>query len=230
MICTLETQKSCESSLASCFRWCNGRDIEPQDCTNFSLIESTDGRNVCQRKFEREREREATRQFRRFRQFWITFNRPENGKSWIASFWNAWDAHETLIRCPPRRVTGIIMLNYGMMWDVLSPISQRSVNQKAREHSQRSKTGGVCGKRRREVCSVRHTRRAVQWWQNMEFCALLHINRHFVFAVFHLSSFPACLVLSVNASEPARKWLIPRATTPTADDGPSPLITPRSSC
>jgi len=63
-----------------------------------------------------------------------------------------------------------------------------------------------------------HTRRAVQWWQNMEFCALLHTNRHFVFAVFHLSSFPACLVLSVYASEPGSKWLVLRATTPTADD------------
>lgn len=104
------------------------------------------------------------------------------------------------------------------------PFSQRSVNQKAREHSQRSKTGRVCGKRRRERSAVmRHTRRAVQWWQNMEFCALLHIKigtlslLSFIYRVF----LPV-LVLSVYASKPGNKWLVPRATTSTADD-PNPF-------
>lgn len=113
------------------------------------------------------------------------------GKNGIASFWNVQMSTQDF-KCT-RHVTGIIMFNYGpARVRRVVRLSQRSVNQKAREHSQRSKTGEVCGKRRREVCGVRHTRRAVQWWQNMEFCAPLHTNRHFVFAVFHLSSFPAC--------------------------------------
>lgn len=62
----------------------------------------------------------------------------------------------------------------------------------------------------------------------MKFCALLHTDfGYFVFAVFHLSSFPACLVLSVYASEPGSKWLVPRVKlSPTVDGSPSPLVTP----
>jgi len=86
-----------------------------------------------------------------------SFQWPENGKS-SSFFLKRPDVHLDLTF---PAWTGTIMFNYGprMCETCCSPL-QRSINQKAREHSQRSKTGRVCGKRRREVCNVRHTRGA----------------------------------------------------------------------
>lgn len=110
-------------------------------------------------------------------------------ENWTASFWNAQMC--TLIR-RPRHGMSTIMLNYDLARvRRVVPLSQRSVNQKAREHSQRSKTGGVCGKRRREVCSDEtYEARGAVMAEHGILCSPTHQNRHF--AVFHLSSFPAC--------------------------------------
>jgi len=175
----------------------------------------------CQRKFERE----ATRQCQRF---WIAFSDRKSEKP--SSFF---------LKRPDVRLdltfpawTGTIMFNYGprMCETCCSPFAEKYKSKGKRAQSKIKDKESLREEAARGLQCETHTRRAVQWWQNMEFCALLHTNRHFVFAVFHLSSFPACLVLSVYASEPGSKWLVLRATTPTADDDQSSLITPRSSC
>lgn len=127
------------------------------------------------------------------------------------------DVHRTLIRCL-RHVTGTIMLNY--VYVCCPPFAEKCKSKGKRAQSKIKRQGRSAGKggdrsavwdTRGARCSDGRTWNSVLSYTPIGALSLLS----FIYQVF----LPVSFSMSMRV-KPASKWLVPRATTPTADDDP----------